>query len=129
MPVGYSPEHLFAKPNSTTRFWWQEGQKWRRLQENPSKYSFSTFDPCKAIMEDASVQETVNHLFHIGPEKAVPGGEPIVIGLLQRLKVILNTLIVLRLLWLSGPVDRGYAGQFPSPGKRLRANPTRNTVN
>ena len=89
----------------------------------------STFDPCKAIMEDASVQETVNHLFHIGPEKAVPGCEPIVIGLLQRLKVILNTLIVLRLLWLSGPVDRGYAGQFPSPGKRLRANPTRNTVN
>ena len=46
-----------------------------------------TFDPCKAVMEDASVQETVDDLFHIGPEKAVPGCEPIVIDLLQRLKV------------------------------------------
>jgi hypothetical protein len=35
----------------------------------------------------------------------------------------------LRLLWLSGPIDRGCVGQFPSPGKRLKTNPTRNTVN
>lgn len=27
-------------PNSTTLFWWQEGQKWRRLQEKASKYSW-----------------------------------------------------------------------------------------
>jgi len=27
-------------PNSTTRFWWQEGQKCRLLQENASRYSW-----------------------------------------------------------------------------------------
>ena len=79
-------------------------------------------------MEDAAVQETVDHLFHIGPKKPVSGGEPLVIDLLQRLKVILNALIVLRLLRLSGPVDRGCVGQFPSPGKKLKTNPTRHTV-
>src|SRR3990170_8735242 len=26
-------------PNSTTRFWWQEGQKCRRLQEKARRYS------------------------------------------------------------------------------------------
>ena len=53
---------------------------------------------------------------------------PISLDLLQHLKVILNALIVLRLLRLAGPVDRGCVGQFPSPGKRLKTNPTRNTV-
>lgn len=80
-------------------------------------------------MEDAAVQETVDDLSHIGPEKPVPGDEPLVIDLLQRLKVILNTLIVLRLLWPSGPVDRGCAGHFPSPGKGLKRDATGNTVN
>jgi hypothetical protein len=88
-----------------------------------------TFHPREAVMEDAAVQKTINHLFHIGPEKPVPGGEPLVIDLLQRLKVVLNALIILRLLWLSGPIDRGCVGQFPSPGNRLKINPTRNTVN
>jgi len=48
---------------------------------------------------------------------------------LHRLKVTLNTLIILRLLRLAGPVGRGYVGQFPSPRKRFKGNPTRNTVN
>ena len=46
-------------------------------------------------MEDAAVQETVNDLSHIGPEKAVLGCEPIIINLLQCLKVVFNTLIIL----------------------------------
>ena len=81
--------------------------------------AFFTFHPREAVMQDAAVQETVNHLFHIGPEKPVPGGEPLIIDLFQRLKVVLNALIVLRLLRLAGAVDRGCVGHFPSPGKRL----------
>ena len=46
-------------------------------------------------MEDAAVQETVNDLSYIGPEKAVLGCEPIIINLLQCLKVVFNTLIIL----------------------------------
>jgi hypothetical protein len=87
-----------------------------------------TFHYGEAVMQDAAVQETVDHLFHIGPEKPVPGGEPFVIDLFQRLKVVLNALIVWRLLRLSGPVTRGRVGQFQSPGKGLKTNPTRNTV-
>ena len=55
-----------------------------------------TFDPCKAVMEDAAVQKTIDDLFDVWPEKAVFGCKPVVIDLLQRLKVILNTLIILR---------------------------------
>ena len=91
--------------------------------------AISTFHPREAVMEDPAVQETVNHLFDIGSQKTVLACKPLVIGLFQRLKVVFNTLIVLRLLRLAGLVDRGCAGQFPSPCKRLKTNPTRNTVN
>jgi hypothetical protein len=78
-----------------------------------------TFHPREAVLEDAAVQETVNHLPYIGPEKSVTGCEPLIIDLLQCLEVILNALIVLRLLWPPRTVDRGCAGQFSSPQKRL----------
>jgi len=77
-------------------------------------------DSGKAVMEDAAVQKTVNHLFDIGPKNPVSSGEPFIIDLIERLKIILNTLIILGLLRSSGLVDRGCAGQFPSPGKRLK---------
>jgi len=73
--------------------------------------------PCEAVMEDAAIEVSVNHLFDIGPEKAVFGCEPLVIDLLQRFEVILNTLIILRLLWLAGLVGRGYVGHLRSPEK------------
>ena len=44
-------------------------------------------DSGEAVMEDAAIQETINYLSHIGPEKAKFGCKPIVIDLLQRLKV------------------------------------------
>lgn len=77
-----------------------------------------TFDPCKAVMEDAAVQKTIDDLFDVWPEKAVFGCKPVVIDLLQRLKVILNTLIILRGLRLSGLINRGYIGHLTfSSGK------------
>jgi len=66
-------------------------------------------------MEDAAIKEPVDNMPHIRPEEPVLLGEPLIIDLLQRFKVVLNTLIVLRLLWLAGPVDWGCVGQFPSP--------------
>ena len=33
--------------------------------------AFSTFDPCKAVVQDAAVQITVYNLFDVGPEKTV----------------------------------------------------------
>jgi hypothetical protein len=134
MPVGYSPEHLFAKPFTKFHYpflvaGWAEMAALAGKPQQKFVTAGFTFDPCKPIVEDAAIQEAMNHLFHIGTKKAVPGCEPVVIDLLQRLKVILNTLIILRLLRLAGPVGRGYVGQFPSPRKRFKGNPTRNTVN
>ena len=33
--------------------------------------TFSTFDPCKAIVKDAAIEVAINYLFYIGPEKAI----------------------------------------------------------
>lgn len=65
------------------------------------------YDPREAVMEDAAVQKTVNDLFDIRTQKAVPCCESLVIDLIERLKIILNTLIILGRLSPSGLVDRG----------------------
>ena len=76
-----------------------------------------TTDTGKGIAKDATVKEMVGHLSDIRPEKAVFCCKLIVIDLLQRVKVILNTLIILQLLRLAGSVNPAPAeiGQFPSP--------------
>jgi len=89
----------------------------RKCQQKFMAAAF-TFDPCKAVMEDAAVQKTIDDLFDVWPEKPVPGCEPFIIDLLQRLKIVLNTLIVLRGLRFSGLINRGYIGQLTfSSGK------------
>ena len=77
--------------------------------------AFSTFDPCETVMQDAAVQVTVDDLFYIGPEKAILFGKALIIDLFKRLKMISNALIILRILWFAGQIDRGCVGQFPSP--------------
>jgi len=100
MPVGYSPEQLFAKPFTKFHYpflvaGWAEMAALAGKSQRIFVTAASTFDPCKNIVQDAAVQKSVDDLFDIGTEKAVPGCEPVVIDLLQRLKVILNTLIIL----------------------------------
>jgi hypothetical protein len=135
MAVGYGLEDFPAKPfpefhHPLLMARWAEMAPLARKCQQKFMAAVFTFDPCKAVMEDAAVQKAINHLFHIGPEKPVSGCKPLVPAAagLQGLKVILNALIVLRLLWSARPVNRGCAGQFPSPGKRFKTNPTRNTV-
>ena len=45
-------------------------------------------------MEDATIEVAIDNLSHIGPEKAILLGKALIIDLLQRLKLILNTLII-----------------------------------
>ena len=49
----------------------------------------------KAVMEDAAIKIAINDLSHIGPKKAILLGKALIIDLLQRLKVIFNTMIIL----------------------------------
>ena len=81
----------------------------------------SAFDPCKAVMQDAAVQVAVNDLFDVGPEKTVFLCELIVIDLFQIFKIVLDTLVALGFLGLSGLVNRGYLRHIPfSFGKITR---------
>ena len=72
--------------------------------------TIATPDTCKAVVENATVQVPINDLFHVGPKKTVFGCKAFVIDLLQRLKTILNTPIILGILGFSRLVNRGYVG-------------------
>ncbi len=78
-----------------------------------------TFDPCEAVMQDAAVQVAVNDLFDVGPEKTVFLCELIVIDLFQFFKIVLDTLVVLGFLGLSGLVNGGYAGHLPVSSRKI----------
>ena len=69
--------------------------------------AFGKFHPGEAIVQNATVKEAVDHLLHIRAEKAILICKTVVIDLLKRLEMVFNTLIILRLLWPSRPVDRG----------------------
>jgi len=45
-------------------------------------------------MKNAAIKEPVDNMPHIWPEEPVLLGEPLIIDLLQRFKVILNTVII-----------------------------------
>jgi len=57
--------------------------------------TFFTFDPCKAIVQDAAIKIAVNDLPNIGPEKAILLGKTLIIDLLKRLEMVFNALIIL----------------------------------
>lgn len=58
-------------------------------------------DPGEAMAQDAAIEKTVNHPFDVGTKEAILFGKTVVIDLFKRLKMILDTLIILRFLWLS----------------------------
>jgi hypothetical protein len=63
-------------------------------------------DPGEAIMEDAAIQVTVNDHSDIRPEKTVLFGETAAVNQFKSLKMIINTLIILRFLWFSRAIYR-----------------------
>ena len=56
------------------------------------------------------IKEPVDNMPHIWPEEPVLLGEALFIDLLQRFKVILNTPVILGILWLARAIDRRYTG-------------------
>jgi hypothetical protein len=58
--------------------------------------AITTSYPCKAIVEHTTVKIPVNHLSYVRPEKSVLFCKPLIIDLFKRLKMIFNTLIILR---------------------------------
>ena len=60
--------------------------------------TFSTPDPGKAIVQDATIEITVNDPFYIRTEEALFVGKALIIDLLQGFEMVLTTLIILRVL-------------------------------
>jgi hypothetical protein len=56
------------------------------------------FDAGKTVVEDAAIKIAIDHRFHISTEEAVLDGDALFINLLKFLKVILNTMVILRIL-------------------------------
>ena len=67
--------------------------------------AIATSDTGKAIMQDAAIQVSVNHLPDIGAEKAAFFGKMIFVNLFQGLKMIFHALIILGLLRPAWPID------------------------
>ncbi len=60
-----------------------------------------TPDTCKAVMQDTAIKVAINHLPHIGSEKAILLGKAFIIDLFQRFKMVFNTLVILRSLGIA----------------------------
>lgn len=57
--------------------------------------AISTSDTGKPIAKDTTIKVPVDHPSYIGPEEAVLPGKTFIIDLLQRFKMIFDTLIIL----------------------------------
>ena len=63
--------------------------------------------PGIAVMEDAAIEITLNDHCSIRTQKTVMFGKTVVVDLFKSLKMIFNTLIILRFLWLSRAIYGG----------------------
>ena len=62
------------------------------------------FDTGKAVAQIAAIQITINHLFAIGPPEAVLLGEVFVVGLNEGFKIVLDTVVIIRILRSAGMI-------------------------
>ena len=67
-------------------------------------------DPGESVMENAAIEITVNDHFDIRTKKTILLGKTVVVNLFKYLKMILNTLIIQRLLWLARSIYRRNVG-------------------
>jgi hypothetical protein len=75
----------------------------------------------KAVVEDAAFKVAVNYLSYIGAEKAILPGKALVIDLFKSFEMILNTPVILRILWLSRMIYGRGVGHWlfsPATGKK-----------
>ena len=63
-------------------------------------------DPGEAIMEDATIQITINDRLDIRTKKTILFGKTVIVDLFKSIKMILNTMIILRFLWLARAIYR-----------------------
>lgn len=62
------------------------------------------FNTGEAVVENAAVKISADNLPHIGQEKAILLGKSLIIDLFQLIKIVLNALIILRVMWFAGLV-------------------------
>ena len=79
-------------------------------------------DSGEAIMEDAAIEITANNQFDIGTKETILFGKTVIVDLFKSLKMLLNTLIILRYLWFPRAIFRRDVGHnrfsFKSKSRR-----------
>ena len=61
-------------------------------------------------MQDTAIKVAINHLPHIGSEKAILLSKTLVIDLLKRLEMVFNALVIFRILRLARTINRRRVG-------------------
>jgi hypothetical protein len=111
MPVRYGLEDFFTEPFPEFHhpFLMTRGAEVAALTREGQEILVAAVfasHPGEAVMEDAAIEVTVNNLFDIRTQKTILFGKTVVINLFKSLKMILNTLIILRFLWLARAIYR-----------------------
>jgi hypothetical protein len=67
----------------------------------------------EAVMENAAIEVTVDDHFDIRRKKAILFGKTVVVNLFKSLVMILNTLIILRIMWFTWLINWRRVGHGP----------------
>ena len=115
MTVGNGLEHFFTQifpkfHHPLLMTWWTEMAAFAWKSQQNFVTAVSTPDACKAIMKDAAIEVAINHLSHIGPEKAILLGKALIVELFQRFKMVFNALVILRSLGIARTIYWGGVG-------------------
>jgi hypothetical protein len=71
----------------------------------PAIFAFHTG---KTVLQIAAIQITVDHLFYIRPPETILLVELFIIALHKSFKIILYTMVIIRILQVAGPVNGGW---------------------
>ena len=114
MTVRYGLEHFFTEPFPEFHhpFLMTRGAEVAALTREGQKILMAAVfasNSGEAVMEDAAIEVTVDDHFDIRRKKAILFGKTVVVNLFKSLEIILNTLIILRFLWLSRSISNIYS--------------------
>jgi hypothetical protein len=66
----------------------------------------------KTLMRVTTIHVTIDHLLNIRPPESILPGELFIIALHKGFKIILYAMVVIRILWMAGPVNGGWHCQM-----------------
>jgi hypothetical protein len=109
MPVGNLLENIHTEPLSEFHHAFlmagrAEMPSFTRKSQQVFMAAVFAFHAGKAVSQIAAIEITVNHLLDIRPPEAVLPGEVFVVGLNEGFKIVLDTVVIIRILRSAGMI-------------------------